>query len=234
MSKKYFIIIGSYGAGKTELSLNLAIQEARKSKSVALVDLDIVNPYFRSGFHKELLDTEEVDLIASQYRLDFVDTPAVTPKVLSAFDSNYDSVFIDVGGDPVGATALGQYYHKFITIPKEDLNVLFVLNAKRPLTSNINDIIEMMDKIQAVSRLKINGLINNTNLADETEIKHIIEGDEILEEVSIISGIPIVYFGIKQELINEYNLKYSNSCSGKPIVINSYTKFDGSWNVSFR
>ena len=46
--KQYLVLTGNYGSGKTELALNLAMQFARKYKTT-LVDLDIVNPYFRSG-----------------------------------------------------------------------------------------------------------------------------------------------------------------------------------------
>jgi hypothetical protein len=226
MSKKFYIIIGNYGSGKTEISLNLSIQSARKGDSTTIVDLDIVNPYFRSAFHKELLDKENVNLIASKYTLDASDVPVVTPLVNNAFDVYYDCVIFDVGGDPVGATALGQYYNKFKMIPKDDLNVLFVVNTRRPLTSNVDDIIEMMDKIQYTSRLSITGLINNTNIAEETSIQHIIEGNTILKDVSKKTGIPIAYYGIKRQLINENKSDYANQCLGKPIVIDIYTRLE--------
>lgn len=49
--KKYLIIIGNFGSGKTELALNIAF-EAAETKKVTFVDLDIVNPYFRSTERK--------------------------------------------------------------------------------------------------------------------------------------------------------------------------------------
>ena len=42
------VLAGNYGSGKTELSLNLALKAA-KTASTVLVDMDIVNPYFRAA-----------------------------------------------------------------------------------------------------------------------------------------------------------------------------------------
>lgn len=223
MSKKFYIYIGCYGCGKTELSMNTAIQAAREGKKVALVDLDIVNPYFRSGFHGELLTEAGVRLIASEYTLEASDVPVVTPEVNATFDGDFDVVIFDVGGDPVGATALGQYYDKFMAIPEEDLNVLFVINTRRPLTLNKEDIIEMMDKVQRSARIGITGFINNTNLAAETYADLIIEGDSIIKEVSEETGIPVTGFGVQPEIFEKDGERLTELCEGEPILTQRFT-----------
>ena len=48
--KRFVIFAGNYGSGKTELSLNTAMGLSEKGRTV-LVDMDIVNPYFRSAEH---------------------------------------------------------------------------------------------------------------------------------------------------------------------------------------
>ena len=46
---KLLIIVGGYGSGKSEISVNLARQLAQHfGETVTIADLDIVNPYFRS------------------------------------------------------------------------------------------------------------------------------------------------------------------------------------------
>ena len=45
--KEVIVLIGNYGSGKTELALNFAFQAARAGKKVELIDLDMVNTYFR-------------------------------------------------------------------------------------------------------------------------------------------------------------------------------------------
>ena len=47
--KRFIVLTGNYGSGKTELALNLALYYANAGMRTTLVDLDIVNPYFRSG-----------------------------------------------------------------------------------------------------------------------------------------------------------------------------------------
>lgn len=226
MSKKIRVLVGSYGCGKTELSLNLAVAAARRGEKTALVDLDIVNPFFRSGFHGEMLEREQVHLITSEYTLDASDVPVVSPEVNAAFDDNYDTVIFDVGGDPVGATALGQYRHKFLRIPPEDLEILFIVNTRRPLTQTVEDIEEMLDKVQGCSRLSVTALVNNTNLAGETTVDLLLEGQKILKSVSENLKIPIGYYGVKENIFSESCEKLKESCEGDPIRIQIYTRLE--------
>ena len=46
--KRIRVIIGHYGSGKTEFAVNFAIKLAEEKKKTAIIDLDVVNPYFRS------------------------------------------------------------------------------------------------------------------------------------------------------------------------------------------
>lgn len=223
MKRKFYVMIGSYGSGKTELSLNLAIQNAREGKSTALVDLDIVNPYFRSAFHKKLLDEYGVKLIASQYTLEASDVPVVAPEVLSAFDGSFEAVVFDVGGDPVGATALGQYRHRFQMIPPDQREILFVVNTRRPLTQTKEEICEMLDKIQTASRLKVTGIVNNTNLAAESDCSLLDEGQDILEKVSRYTRIQIQYYGIQKKIYTE---QLEERYEGDPILLERYTRLE--------
>ena len=46
--KRITIISGHYGSGKTNIAVNLAIDLKKSFDKVAVADLDIVNPYFRT------------------------------------------------------------------------------------------------------------------------------------------------------------------------------------------
>lgn len=226
MGKKIRVLVGSYGCGKTELSLNLAVAAARRGEKTALVDLDIVNPFFRSGFHGEMLKKEQVHLITSEYTLDASDVPVVSPKVHAAFDGDYDTVIFDVGGDPVGATALGQYRQKFLRIPPDDLEILFIVNTRRPLTQTAEDIEEMIDKVQGCSRLTVTALVNNANLAGETSADLLLEGQKILKRVSDNLKIPIGYYGVKERIFLDSQEMLNRFCEGEPIRIQIYTRLE--------
>ena len=54
-SCRLLLITGHYGCGKTNFSMNLALELAEKGKRVTLVDLDVVNPYFRTSDYAPLL-----------------------------------------------------------------------------------------------------------------------------------------------------------------------------------
>jgi len=67
------IITGHYGSGKTEIAINLALacqQNTSREDSydfVSLIDLDIVNPYFRSQGQRSLLESAGISLYGSMY-----------------------------------------------------------------------------------------------------------------------------------------------------------------------
>ena len=61
--KRITIVTGHYGSGKTNFAVNLAVDLSREGKQVVLVDLDIVNPYFRSADFKERLKAMGIEMI---------------------------------------------------------------------------------------------------------------------------------------------------------------------------
>ena len=67
--KRLTIMVGHYGSGKTELAVNLALMLAGRKKRVALADLDVVNPYFRSREKGALLEEKgNLGLVAVQFK----------------------------------------------------------------------------------------------------------------------------------------------------------------------
>ncbi len=172
----YLVLTGNYGSGKTELALNLALQGARRERTT-LVDLDIVNPYFRSAEKEAQLKEAGVRLLMPTFALTTVDIPALPAEIQSVFETPCDRVIFDVGGDDTGAAALGRYYPSFLKHREETLSAL-VVNCMRPLTQNVPDILDLAGRIGSRGRLGIDVLINNTNLADRTEPAMVEEGEE--------------------------------------------------------
>lgn len=180
--KQINIFVGHFGSGKTEVALNFAIQ----NKVDAIFDLDTVNPYFRTNDAKKALEEKGIKVIAPQYAGTNVDIPALPPEVYSAFTENKISV-LDVGGDDDGAYVLGRFKN---FINDENSNVYMVVNVFRPETDTPEKILEMARVIESASRLKVNYIINNSNLMELTERKHIEKGEEVVKEASRLLGIP--------------------------------------------
>ena len=170
--KRYYVIIGNFGSGKTELALNMAFEAAAEGQKVTLVDIDVINPYFRSTERKAELDAAGIRLISPNFTSSGVEVPSIPPEIFSVFSDNSDLVIFDVGGDPVGSIAMGQYYGYFKEL--ENFEVWYVINCRRPLSSGVEENIEMIRKITGVSRLNITGILNNTNLSHETSTADLI------------------------------------------------------------
>lgn len=204
-SYKYIVLTGNYGSGKTEIALNLALHYAKKMK-VTLVDLDIVNPYFRSGEKALELEAAGVRMLMPTFALTTVDIPALPAEIQSVFEEPCDKVIIDVGGDDTGAAALGRYYPSFMA-RREQTAVAMVVNCMRPLTENKEDIIDLAQRIACRGRLKIDALINNTNLADRTIPEMMLNGESIVRETARMLGISKTLNAGKAELLKELGYK---------------------------
>ena len=194
------IITGHYGSGKTEFAVNYAVKLAEANKKVALADLDIVNPYFRSREKSELLEELGIRIIGSNIKGLASDVPAVSGEVLTPLqDSSYEAV-LDVGGDPVGARALGRYHAYF---KEGQYDMLFVINANRPETQTVEKAIEYLKNIEAVARAKVTGLINNTHLLKSTTVEDVLEGQKLVKKVSEELNLPIKYVAAIEKVAKE-------------------------------
>jgi hypothetical protein len=181
------IICGHYGTGKTNLSLNLAVDTVKTGVPVTLVDLDIVNPYFRSSDYSRLLEEHNIKLIAPGSAGTTLDVPALSAEIYSVFERKGNVIF-DVGGDGVGATVLGRFSSKFIAHGYE---MLYVINHYRPLASQAEDTAALLAEIEATSRLRATGIVNNSHLMKDTTCQTIIDSLEYADETADRLGIPI-------------------------------------------
>ena len=202
--KQYLVLTGNYENRKTELALNLALHFAQKCRTT-LVDLDIVNPYFRSGEKAEEMEKAGVRMLMPTFAMTTVDIPALPAEIQSVFEVPADKVIFDVGGDDTGAAALGRFYPSFIA-RRDHTAMLFVVNCMRPLTKEADDIIDLAQRIANRGRLKIDALINNTNLADQTEPEMIEAGEKTVLECAERMGIRQVITAGKQDVLDRCRL----------------------------
>lgn len=195
--KRLRFIIGHYGSGKTEFSINYAIKLAQKGKKVALADLDVVNLYFRSREKTEVLEKLGVKVIGSSVKASAVDIPAISAEIVTPMqDKSYEAV-IDVGGDPDGARVLGRYKEYLID---GNYDMFFVLNANRPETQTVYKAMEYLKKIEDTARAKVTGIINNTHMLKSTTVLDVLKGQELAEEISENFDIPIKYISAMENV----------------------------------
>ncbi|NMA94897.1 MAG: CpsD/CapB family tyrosine-protein kinase [Clostridiales bacterium] len=199
-SCKIDIITGHFGSGKTEFAINYSMHTAKAGKKVLLIDLDIVNPYFKTAEVKDVLEAMGVEVIVPNFAGTGVDVPSLPSNIYRVFDDpSYDKVIFDVGGDDLGAMALGQYKTRIQNIPYD---MFYVINTKRPLSSTQDQIIDMLHSIESSSRLKVSKLINNTNLSYETNVNDIMEGQRLIERISKKMDIPIGYIAGTEDVLS--------------------------------
>ncbi len=189
--KRITIITGHYGTGKTNISVNLAMELAKKQQRVTVVDLDIVNPYFRTADFDKLFSENGVNLIKPMYANSNLDIPAISFD-LEELASQEGYLIIDVGGDDAGAIALGRYCEALMQYA-DDLDMLYVVNCYRFLTREPEEALELMYEIEAASRMKHTGIINNSNLGLETSLENVQASVKFADVIAQKTGLPIVF-----------------------------------------
>ena len=186
-AKRFLVLTGNYGSGKTEIALNTALFFAREG-STTLVDLDIVNPYFRSGEKHDELEAAGVRVLMPTFAMSTVDVPALPPEIQSVFELPCDRVIFDVGGDDTGAAALGRYAPSFARY-RDQTTMALVVNTMRPLTQTPEDIVDIARRIAQRARLNVDVIIHNTNLADATEPEMLRQGHAVVAEAAHRLGV---------------------------------------------
>lgn len=196
--KRIRIIIGHYGSGKSEFSVNYAVKLAKQGRKVALADLDIVNMYFRSRESAKEMEDLGIKVIGSQVDAPAVEVPSISAEVYTPLQDQAYDLILDVGGDHVGARALGRYVDYF---QKGNYDMFFVLNGNRPETQTVEKVLEYMVKIQDVSRAKITGLVNNTHLLKATSSEDVLRGNKLALQVQEKTNIPLKYNSVLDHVV---------------------------------
>ena len=197
--KRIQIITGHYGSGKTEYAVNLALHLAQTTENVALADMDIVNPYFRSYEQAKRLEDAGIRVIVTSCG-GIADIPAINPEVMSIFQQEKWTGVLDIGGDPIGARVLARFAHQ---LKPEDFDLLFVLNANRPETKDVESALQYMQGIEAECRQKVTGIVNNTHLCGETTAEEILKGAALAHALSERTSLPVIHHAVQRKFVEQ-------------------------------
>jgi hypothetical protein len=189
------IFTGHFGSGKSEVAVNYALRLSEMGKKTVIADLDIVNPFFRTKDTENYLKSKGIKMISTLYANTNVDVPAVPAEVNMVFENNEVHAVLDIGGDEEGARVVSCFKNNLI---RTGYNMFFVINTKRLLTDTPDKIIDMIRDIEKSAGISVSAIVNNTNLLEDTKVECVLEGEELIGEVSKRFGLPVAFTsGIK-------------------------------------
>ena len=204
--KRVTLFCGHYGTGKTNAAVNYAFYLKKiLGKKVRIADMDIVNPYFRTKDSEKELGEAGIELISPHYANTNVDLPALPQELYGLFEFRDSYAVLDIGGDDRGAYALGRFAP--LILEENDFDNFFVANFYRPLTATAADAFEVMKEIEAAGKVPFTGIVNNSNLGDETTAEDILRKIPLAEELAEISGLPVVMTTAKRDIAEKLGIE---------------------------
>lgn len=215
--KDFIVVTGHYGCGKTNLAINLAFDFKKAGRKVTLVDMDLINPYFRTSDFRGILEERGVEVITPVFGATNLDIPSLPAAMYGIFEKK-DVVIVDVGGDDAGATVLGRFRPQFETV---DYDMLYVINRFRSMSSDLDEAIEVLGEIEAVSGLKPAYLVNNSHMMMDTNQEIFDEGLSFAQMIAEKTGLPIICNTIQRSLYDTGAVVDSTSASTELAAVNT-------------
>ena len=194
------VIVGSYGSGKSEVAINLAVCRRKSGLEVKVADLDLVNPYFRTREARVQLAELGIELVLPPEELLQADLPVLSPRIAGIIRRPSQLTILDVGGDKVGATVLAALGDAF---NNSRFRMLQVVNPLRPYTDTLEACRKVRADIEEAARQPISGLIGNANLIEETTTAEIYSGYEFAAALAAESGLPLEFITAPEDLVSE-------------------------------
>ncbi len=207
------VIVGNYGSGKTEVSVNLAVHQKRAGMDVRLADLDLVNPYFRTREAREALASLGIEVVLPPAKYLHADLPILAPAVSGLIRDPAQLSILDAGGDDVGATVLGALADP---LREKTVQMLQVVNPFRPFTDTEAGCMRIQEEIEGASKMAVTGIVGNANLIDETTADTIYSGHDFVHALSQSSGLPLAFITLPSDLLPEIDVRRF-SCPVLPI-----------------
>ena len=207
-NKRITILCGHYGTGKTNVAVNVALALAGEGHPVTVADLDIVNPYFRTLDSASAFEQAGIRMICSKFANSNVDIPSLPPDLYAITDDKSRRVVIDVGGDDSGAMVLGRLAPAITA--EDSYEMWLVVNRYRPMTPDIPSTVEVMREIEAAAGLRFTGIVNNSNLGEETTAATVLSSLDYAADLSAATGLPLVATTVDERLYEELKGQVEN------------------------
>ncbi len=224
------VFCGGFGSGKTEVAVNFALRARELGRRVSIADLDIVNLYFRSREVRNQLRSRGIDVLVPSGALVDADLPIVVPEIKGAIEGQSSNdevrmtnetrspneakgagrkangraplVVLDLGGDPAGARVMASIAG---AMRPEEYSSFFVLNSRRPFTATVAAAQQMMAGISAAARIKVDRIVVNSHLIDETTPAVIEEGIALGRELAAATGAEIAFVAVGRAMLERFD-----------------------------
>lgn len=197
------VIVGNYGSGKTEVSINLAVNKKRAGIDVKIADLDLVNLYFRTREARSQLSLMGIDMALPPEKYLQADLPILSPVIAGLIKNPVELTIVDAGGNDAGATVLAALADAF---KGKSVHMLQVVNPLRPFTGTVKGCLKIRSEIEAASKMTINGIVGNSNLIDETRAEDIYNGYDFVKLLSQESGLALKFITVPSDLMTEIDI----------------------------
>ena len=187
---KTIAVTGALGSGKTEFVLNLARGLKQNGKNVVIADADIINPYFCIRQITEALEREGFSILNPPDAAKWSDMSVINPSIGNAIVGTSDHLILDVGGDAGGVMALTQFAPDILS---SGYRLLLVVNAFRPKTATPEGIAQMAMRMEALCGLKVDALVSNSHLMEDTTVSDVLQGLDTVLEAGKNMNLPVLY-----------------------------------------
>ena len=183
-------VTGHFGSGKTEfcVSLAFALAKMQREERLALADLDIENPFFRSRERQDALEAAGVRVYSDPFNgRNGSELQVISAGIRAPLEDEGCRVLLDCGGDATGAMILNQFKKYF---QPGAYQLLCVVNPYRPGSDTVEKSVEHVQNIEGATGLKVTGLVANGHLIRETTAEEVLRGWDFAAAVSDRTGIP--------------------------------------------
>ncbi len=201
---RVLLLLGDYGSGKTEVSVNLALRlaaaaagEGAAGGQVAIADLDLVNPYFRCREAIAPLQRAGVRVVVPEGGHRFADLPILLPAVKGLLQASAGRAVLDVGGDEAGTRVLAAMAP---AIDPARHGLWFVTNTCRPFNDTAEGICRTVRRIQGATGLRVSGLVSNTHLMEHTTAELVQQGAALSEAAATQLGVKLHLVAVMQQV----------------------------------
>ena len=200
--------VGEFASGKSENAINRALDLLESGRQVTLIDLDLVAPFYTLRPIQAQLKERGLNVVSWETgkTMGLGEAGSVLrPDMRWALRREGD-IILDVGYGVMGTRTLN-LVEGALTNPY--LQVIAVINLCRPVTGSLDLIV---DYVRSLTR--VDGLLNNTHLGEETTLELVQEGARVVTQAAEMLELPVIATAAVWELANQMG---KQDCMGNPV-----------------